>query len=94
MSKWTTLKGAVRDDVLARLAGLLENSEADLARAADTIANTILVVARTGRTDLVEELKENLVLIAEQNRIRGVHEFKAVVETAVGTLVGILTVAL
>ena len=65
---------------------LLEGAKSDIQTFSRDIARNIVVAVRKGRTDLVDELKDQLGLLAEINRLRAIESaydtIRIVIDTA------------
>ncbi len=59
--------GSVLSD---RLSGLVEGAAEDLEAYGKDIAKGIIVALRSGRTDLIDELRDQAIMLAEIHRIK------------------------
>jgi len=64
------LRDSIGDILKTTLADIVDGAEEDLKTFGKDIAKDIVAAAKLGRRDLLDELQDQLVVIAEINRIR------------------------
>lgn len=67
---WKKVVEELGDVLSDRLELLLDDAEGDLKAYGKDIAKSIIVAVRTGRKDLLDELQDQAVMLAELHRIK------------------------
>ena len=91
---WSGLADEVRAALAEALAGLLDGAAEDVRRYVAAIAGDLVRAAATDRPDLVDELRAQLRLIGEINRVRAANAGWEAVEAVVAAVFRVLIAGL